>query len=203
MRCQECFELMSLKLDNMLTAPQAAKLDMLIRDCPDCARLWDALGESEGLLRAESRVQVAPPDPAAFTQAVMRKVAAQSYVLGAPGARNPRAQQVANRQTQTHFPWSAGAMRPQVAAWASLGLAGCLSIAAVTWLWLTSPLLNQSGNGAPSTRLALFQRAITNVGDEMNWPLLVGVVVFAAMLVVVWLLAVRLARRQLGEWEAE
>ncbi len=203
MRCQECFELMSLKLDDRLTAEQADKLEKLTQACPDCVRLWMALGESERVLQAARSVPVAPPDPDAFTAAVMRRVAAQNYVLGAHPERQPRILEAANRRARMpKFPWSPGAMRPQVMAWASAAIAASLAIAAVTWLWLTSTLNTRAGNDAPPTRLALLERAITDVGHTLNWQLLIGALLLAALLVGVWLMLVHLARRQLGDWEA-
>ena len=203
MRCQECFELMSLKLDNRLTPEQADKLDKLLRDCPHCVRLWMALDEGERVLQVERHVQVAPPDPDAFTAAVMRRVAAQNYVLGAHHERHPRILEAArHRARMPKFPWSPGAVRPQVMAWASAAIAGSLAIAAVTWLWLTSTLNTRAGNDAPPTRLALLQRAITDVGNTLNWQLLIGALLLAALLVGLWLMLVSLARRRLGDWEA-
>ncbi len=203
MRCQECFELMSLKLDNQLTPEQADKLDKLLRACPHCVRLWIALGEGEQILQDEGRVQVAPPDPDAFTTTVMRRVAAQNYVLGAHPERHPRILEAAShRARMPKFPWSPGAMRPQVMAWASATIAASLAIAAVTWLWLTSTLNTRMGNDAPPTRLALLQRAITDVGHTLNWQLLIGALLLAALLVGLWLMLVSIARRRLGDWEA-
>jgi Zn-finger nucleic acid-binding protein len=202
MRCQECFELMSLKLDNRLTAEQSSKLDKLMQDCPDCERLWLALGESERVLQAERNVQVGPTAPDAFTAAVMRKVTAQRYVLGAHTERNPRQLAAAHRRAKLpHYPWSPGAIRPQTLTWASAGVAASLAIAAVTWLWLTSTLTAPHGNDAPQTRLQLLQRAITDVGSSLNWQLLVGGLLLATVMVGVWLALVSLARRRLGDWE--
>lgn len=203
MQCQACFELMSLKLDHQLTAEQASKLDQLMQDCPDCQRLWAALGESEQLLQAERTVQVGPPDPDAFTAAVMRKVAAQNYVLGAHPERHPRILEAASwRARMPKFPWSPGAVHPQALTWASTALATCLAVAAVTWMWLTSTLNTRAGNNAPPTRLALLQRAITDVGQTLNWQLLAGALLLAVVMIGVWLILVNLARRQLGDWEA-
>lgn len=203
MRCQECFELMSLKLDNRLTAEQSRKLEKLTLDCPECERLWAALGESERVLRRESNVQVGPANPDAFTATVMRKVAAQQYVLGAHSERDPRHLALVSRRARLpHFPWSPGAIRQRALPWASAGIAAALAIAAVTWLWLTSIVNTTHGNGEPQTRLQLLQRAITDVGNSLNWQLLVGGLVVAALMVGVWLALVNLARRRMGDWEA-
>lgn len=203
MKCQECFELLSLKLDNQLNPQQAEKMDKLMRDCPNCVRLWLALDEGERTLQAASSVQVAPPDPDAFTAAVMRRVAAQNYALGAHRERHPRILEAAShRARMPKFPWSPGALRPQVMAWASAALAASLAVAAVTWIWLTSTLNTRAGNNAPPTRLALLQRAITDVGHSLNWQLLIGGLLLVALLVGLWLMLVSVARRQLGDWEA-
>jgi hypothetical protein len=203
MRCQECFELMSLKLDSQLTTEQSRKLERLLRDCPNCERLQAALGESERVLQAERSVQVGPADPQAFTDALMRKVAAQRYVLGAHSERDPRHLAAVSRRARLpHFPWSPGAIRQQTLTWASAGVAAALAIVAVTWLWLTSLVSTPQGNDAPQTRFQLLQRAITDVGNSLNWQLLIGGLLLAVLMIGLWLALVNLARRRLGDWEA-
>ncbi len=202
MFCPACYELLSLKLDHAITPPQAAKLDKLMQDCPDCQRLWAAMRESDTLLHSAGKSPQTLPDPDAFTATVMRKVAAQNYVLGAHSERDPqRLALAAARARLPKFPWSPGALRPQTIAWVSSGIAASLSIALVTWLWLTSLIPTSTGNETRTTRLDVLQRALAEVGDAINWPLMLGLLIGAALLVAVWLALVSFARRRLGDWE--
>lgn len=74
MACESLYdEMMSLKLDGLLTIDDERSLQAHIKDCAECGLLWVAMEEADSLLWATASAPV--PVPASFQASVMLKIA--------------------------------------------------------------------------------------------------------------------------------